>query len=415
MRRLPKLTKPKHIDREFTIKDFQNFSEKSDGLKATDNGLATAKLPIEIGNFSSEEIKRLYCVRNRLYAYLATGSLVGYVNGEWVEITTSAKEPYVVSYEKDGEDCTLIVGDSSLIVYDDQTTAYEQAIYGTRAVIYKGMMFVANGNELSFSKLFSYHDFSIGLTNAGFITTDKDYGEIIGLIPTKETLIIICQNAIYNLYPVGNRENYSLVKQDVALKAVKNSVQSAGNLTYLFSDEVFCKYQGGKLSKVECKLDFNEYDFDGQSGVDGNTYFATLINKLTGEKYLYTFNGVSGEENLIKTQNVSLADNGYFIEGQSVKKFDVQNQEGFNGEWRSVDLDFGSPKLKTLVEIAVRSHAPIDLEIKTSYASFNYKFDVGYNEFKTNLSDKSFKIKVNTQTFGASVELIKFTYRLQEE
>ncbi len=410
MRRIPKIKEPKHVDRTFVIKDFSKYSfgdeYVADGALKQTVGLSyLGQLP------SGVELLKAYFVRGSLYGYFSDSIVRVFKSGSWRVLLVSNLTPYIIPFKKDGKECTLIKGSSAFIRYDDDVIEVVQMPYGDSAVIYKGMLFVAKDNKLTYSKLFNYQDFTEGLQKSGFVTTDMNFGKIIALIPTESSLIIICERAIYHLYAVGQRENYSLVKQDVALKAEAGSVQNAGDKTYLISDGFLCKYQGGKLSKVDCGLDFLEFNFSGQSGVDANTYYATFTG-ATNNNYILVYNDITGEQNLIKTKNTILSDGGYSLGSEGVKKITKASVE--SGVWQSVKLDFGYPNIKSLTAVAIKSNSDIAVKIDCSYASEEFEFKKGYNQIKTHFTDKSFKLTITAQAEGLDVERIKFTYRLQE-
>ncbi len=408
MRKIPKLVSPKFTDREFAIADFSKYEKTafSSGEKGLKNGVTLQS----IGNADGVNARRVYSVGDCVYAYCVDNSIKVYASGEWQTLTNSAVEPYVIPFKKDGEDCALIAGDNAVIRYGDGRVEQTQAPSGSCAVVYKDMLFVSNANRLSFSKLFDYQDFSNGIENAGFVKTDAYYGEILALIPTENSLVIVCERAIYHLYPIGERENYSLVKQDVALKAQRYSVKNAGDKTYIMSNGSLCKYQGGKLSKVDCGLDFSKYAFNGNAGVDGNLYYATFVG-TDNAQVLFVYDGVTCEQVLINAQNVNLADGGYLLQ-DGVKRLIKDSERSLS--WESSALDLGTPKIKTLTAIAVKSNTSVNVKVKCSYGSVDLKFNKGFNQIKTYLTDNAFTLNLTAENGREGVELIKLTYRLQE-
>ncbi len=407
MRRIPKLTNPNHTDKTFVIDDFTKF------VRATGGELTTSGCAVDV-LAAVNGVKRYYFVREGHYAYLTNNKVVKYYNGSWREILSTTAEPYIIPFKENGVECTLVVGDSAIIIYDDNQIETLSLPYGKIAVIYKEMLFVAKDNKVLFSKLLDFQNFTGGLDNSGFVITDKDYGDIIALVPTKTVLIIVCERAVYYFSPIGERYNYSLVKQDIALRARDKSVQNAGDKTYVFSEKALCKLQGGNLTKVNCDLDGLNYDFDGQSGVDGNTYYATLRDN-SGEKYLFVFNQVTGSQSLIKANSLLLADGGYFLENDKIKRLAERLEAAEIAEWESLEVDFDLPNVKTLVGVAVKCNSPLTLELECSFGKQTLSFEKGFNMIKTNLTDKTFKLKRTASSLNASIERIRFNYRLQEE
>ncbi len=415
MRKLHKLTNPNHVDRVFTLKDFAKYTQSSQGLVASDKGLAVIETGVakEVVSANGLDVRRFYQVRDCFYAYLEGGSVVRYDGHEWIEIMVSEAEPYIIPFKVSGEQTTLIVGDSACTVDDDGQINLATAPYGNCATIYNDMLFVATDNVVRFSKLFDYQDFSSGIDNSGYVCTDENYGEVLALIPRKNELVVVCQRAIYYLITANERQNYSLVKQDVAIKARKGSVKNAGDVVYLFNDNALCKYKNGILTKVNCNLSA-DYKFNGQSGVDNNTYYAGLTD---GEEnvYLLAYNGITGSASITQVQSLLISDGGYFIEGDSVKELTQNTVTASEFSWQSIELDFDSSRIKSLVGIEVRTSVPVELELKYSYGKQRHRFVKGLSLLKTHVADNKFYIKLNFDSSNVNVEYVRFIYRLQEE
>ncbi len=431
MRKIPKLNYPSYKTKEYTLKGLGDFVVSPESVFEGDTVVNGEELKVNatttsVLNYALDEIKRYYYVRGEHYVYFANNVLKKYFNENWVTICTTETEPCIIPFKDEGQECTLIIGDSAIVICDDGETFTASLPYGNVATLYKEMLFVANGNTLYFSKLHDYKDFTSGLYNSGYITVNADYGEIIALAPTKNALLVVCERAIYNFYAVGDREDYSLVKQDVSIKAKRKSVQRFGDSLYLFSENTLCKYQNGKLTKIKCGLDYGNYLFNAQSGIDGNAYYVALSDSSLNN-YLYSYNYITGVELLANVSDIYLSDGGYFAEEYSVKKLSpngaislsVDGSNSYNlrsiVEWQSVDLDFGSPLVKSLLGVAVKSKKGLSLKLEYSYGSQTLNFEKGSNLIKMHIIDKSFNVQLINPSLDAGVERIKFIYRLQEE
>ncbi len=414
MRRLPKLIEPSHIEKKFVIKDFSKYTEQSEGVSFSGEGLTCKKTyPVQsVVSFNEGQASKLYKVNGKLFAYLTDGRILLSNGCSWQQIGASSVEPAIISLEIEGSLKTLLICDGCYFVDNAGNLQAVNLPYGKCAVAYKNMLFIANGNNIAFSRVGAFTDFTSGLDSSGFISTDIESGEVLALFPTKSYLVVVCERAIYHLKPVGERADYQLIKQDVALNVKRNSPQAVGDDIYLFDGNAFCRYNNNAFYKIDCAIN-GKYTFDGQSCVYGNFYYSTIID-LAGNSYLYAYNGVTGEE-IIMEGEVVLGDDGLFVAGGSVKRFSSSPAQSQEIRWESVELDFDSPLRKTLLGVEVRASAPVAIRLSCAYANKTLEFASGLNLIKTNLTDKAFKINVHSSGRDAKVHEIRFNYRLQEE
>ncbi len=413
MRKIPKLSPCDYIDRKFVIKDFGDYTLNSTNVDLSKKGITALKTYSRQPAITAYglRIKRLYRVKERFYAHLQSGTVYFQDGTGWRYLLTTSLEPYIIPINIDGNEYTLIVGDQAYLVDSNGALTNTAIPYGDCAVVYKDMLFIAKDNTILFSKLNDYDNFADGLENSGFIKTDVNYGQILELIPTKSALIVVCEKAICKLVAVGQRENYSLIKEDVKVSVKKGSVQAVGGEIYLVTANLLCKYKNGSLIKVEGAP--NEYSYLSQSCTRDNDYY-TLVEK-DGNSYIFIVNAITGQASLFTTTTSLLCEGGYFIDGDYVVSFSLLPAVQSDLAWESVALDFDSPLIKSLVGIEIRCSVPVNLEIEYSYGKQSFYFASGLSLIKTHIVDKSFKVKLSLTSQERGVEKIKFIYRLQEE
>ena len=415
--RIKSLTKPKFRTYTFSLDKKGDLSAHNFNLIMTDGEIRSGAMvkKIDIPYPESLSIKKIFHVGERYFLQTKTNELY-MLNGQvWENIAQVGDNLYIT-------ECS--VGGSSLIAigfddggfFIDQTGSILQADLpnGDCSVFYAGMLFVAKGNLLNFSKLLCVEDFSLGLNNGGFVKTEVNDGNILALVPMENCLVVFCEKGVYELTAVGERTDYKLIRQNVSISAEQGSVGYLGDKIFFINNGKLCYFKSGVVNSVDCDV-FEDFYFDGQSTVSGGVYIAKIKGISNRVKKLLYFDTNGFESSIIDLNVSQTASEGILLSGTQF--FGVSEKHNLNNDffWESKLLDLGFSEKKDLLYFGAYSDGEVKVSITGDTIKKTFELKKGYNERLLNIPSYGFTLSFFASGNFFKVKDIKIKYRIRGE
>jgi len=410
--RIKSLNKPSFRTYLYSLTDFASVTDKAYNLTADGESLRVGESLKETGLTLPENcnVRALYHSGDKWFLHDINGNFYVNLHGSWIFVEQIADvNTYVGEGMIDGKMRTIIGTENrDYYIGDDGYPVVIELPKGNACAFYSGMLFVADENTLKFSALLNAKE------QNGFIQTEKTDGDIIALIPTKYSLVIFTERAIYELVPTGERSDYQLKKQTFSVKPEKGSVWLAGGKMIFISQGAICAYESGYVNPVTSNFIGKGYVYDGEGGTDGTRYFARVRNIFNGRKGLLVCHAVSLNQSVIDMENCHIATD-LITDGnkvyQVVESVD-QNAEVF---WESEYIDFGVPCKKTLCYLGCYANCDLKVEITGDCMKKVLDLKKGYNERFLNIPSYAFKISVYGKGEKVGIKDFRLKYRIRGE
>lgn len=224
-----------------------------------------------------------------------------------IENLEFSSPPIGVCYNYNGEDC-IIFAKSSLgaYIYDGETvTEIDGAPPISSACIHYERLFATadGGKSLWFSDDFDPMNWSVSLTEAGFIDMSGRSGEALKVLSFSDALYVFRSYGITRVTAYGDQTQFSV--SDLFLssgKIMRDSVTYCGDRILFMATDGFYSFNGITATKILSGLDKTlDYGYSGVKGqfYNGKAYFLVrakyagaiydcmlVLNVLSGDCYL---------------------------------------------------------------------------------------------------------------------------------
>ncbi len=374
-----------------------------------------------------EEYIVYYASNKRLYIAIASGG-----DYEAISTVTFNEKPDVIAYNYLDLDVLLVSSPTDgLYLLDGKTlTKVDGAPPISSLCIHDERMFATGageGKSLWFSDDFDPTNWSISLTEAGFISFAGDQGKLLKAVSFLGYVYVFCEYGIIRVIATGDQQDFSVDnlygKQG---KIYGETVVSCGDFIIMLTSTGFYSFNGLTASKILSEYDDIILSADNHTakGVfDGRKVYISLNVNVGGNVQ----NAVLCFDVRDKTSYISLGlnvlDVCYYqgsqnavlcVCGNSLKPLVIDDsgnllEEPLLKSWESDYCDFSiSEKNKLLKKVVINAKGECTLTVKTKYKSVTYEIlRSGQIEFYPCLNGESFKFIINSN--ASDIEVYKLT------
>ena len=412
MRKKQYLTNPKTAVKNFKVEDFSLITDcftnvvLSDKVEATDMTLDSI---CEI----SETLVKSYYIGNRFFAFMKNDYIYEFYNHRLNPICTNATLPLMIDVLIDGKKEILIIEkQSASILKKDITFSFP---FGTAIAKYDGRIFVANGQNIYFSNIFNFTEYSTNIENAGFLSVNDEDGSVLELIEFGNCLFVICKKAIYKL-TISNQCDFTFSKCELDyLDILQESVKKVGNSIYFISQSKLCEFNGSSFKRISGEFDRHLKTATGSATTTEGLYSIKILIKST--EIFFVYNTFTGKHHYVcEDGGGSMGENGYvFIREYGMLKKITSNNILHLFNWESKEIDFSSPNKKTLLELRIKTKEELILTIQGDFGKKELHLVEGDNIKKFNLTSKSFKFSASLEANDFLIEDMNFKYSILGE
>ncbi|MBR1867938.1 MAG: hypothetical protein IJ800_05100 [Clostridia bacterium] len=345
-----------------------------------------------------------------------------------------SQKPEGVCYNYNGDDVIIFAsGEDGTFIYDgNQVTSIPSAPPITSACMHYERLFVTveGGRTLWFSDDFDPTNWSVSLSEAGFIDLVDFRGEMLKALSFLDYLYVFRSYGITRISAYGKQEEFTVSNLFTSSgKILKNSITVCGDRIIFFASDGIYSFNGLTATKIFEGLDgFVDYSYEQTKGqyFDGKAYFMTKIHKgdvlcdalmiievFSGTYYFIEGLGIVDIQLIDGRSAYELA----FLDGAGIKVFRLDGKGGklgipYRKEWKSKFGDFGIRKKKNLTEVSLFTATRITLEVNCDGKTF--QFDVPGGEerkaVRPNIRGYKFSFKIICEEENADVSALTVNF-----
>ena len=369
----------------------------------------------------------VYCSDGSMHYYNLYNNNGAYFNKiTGLNFTT---EPCVINYNYNGDDVILLSSATNglKMLNGENVTSVDGAPSITSMCVHNERIFATSsgqGTSLWFSDDFNPTNWSISLTEAGFINMVDNRGDMLKVLSFSSYLYVFRSYGISRVTAYADQEDFSVLNLYTSQsKIYGKSVTMCGDYAIYLAEDGFYKFNGVSASRIMKRYDkfLKGVDNLNAEGVftEGKLYMN--VNILIDDEIcnvILVYNVDDGSSYLIKGCNVislglAEGENRYAVCLCKDKKvlYNLEKTGSYEGValkkvWRSATTDFDVPKVKKRLEkITFLTDYDVDLTIvadKRTTKKYKVKGG-GVREVKVHLKGEVFSFEFSCQTEKARI------------
>ena len=411
MRKKQYLVNPKVKIKEFKVNDFSNITDCAINVKISDK-LCSNDITLKFVCLFVDTMIKSYYIGDRFFAYMKDNTIYEYKNKRMESVLKVSSQPLLIDILVNGIKEILVVEiNGAYILKKDITFNFP---YGQCIAKHKGRLFVADGKNIYFSNQFNFTVYSTNIENQGFISVDDNAGKILDLIEYKDSLMVVCEKAIYKLRLIDQNFEFDKIELDY-VDILPNSAKKVGDKIYFISQNKLCEFDGS--SRIMLNGDFDRFlplAKEFATSVQGLYSIKVAVN---GRDVFLVYDTSTKEHYYVWTDGVgNMGENGYvFVEEFGTIYRINANTNNQTYEWQSKDIDFESLNKKALLELRLTVDQPMALYIQGDFGTKEIQLSEGVNIKKLNLTSRAFKMRIYQYANTLLVKDLSLKYKIVGE
>ena len=302
------LVEPKLKTQTFKVSNFIPYSALS-SQSLIDETVQASPNKIERLASTPSNTQSAYFLGNRLFLYTSDKNIYEYINYSFKKVIACPKKPILMTAMIGGvEEILVICGEDSFMLGQSQTkvTVPEGEYWAN----YNNRLFIAKNKNLYFSGNFDYDNLTMDISNFGFINVTYEDGNIIGLVPFENKLVVFCTYAIYTLNISADNEFTFTKCNTCAVNIITKSVAKVGDEIIFVSNRKICSYKNGKVEIIDTI--FEKYLPNTMTKATGyNGHYAINFNE-NSINYVYMYNAKNRKANILNVVKGELIGGKYY-------------------------------------------------------------------------------------------------------
>lgn len=412
MRKKEYLFSPKVAIREYKVDDFKKITYYATNVVLSDKVCATDITFNFLCTMSGSLVKSYY-VDNRFFMYSTNKRLYEYLNYRLVTALIDITKPLITDVVINGNKEILIIESTTAYILNKKITFTFP--YGTCIAKYDGRLFVGDALNVYFSNVFNFTEYSTNIENAGFLSVNKEDGEILELVSFNDCMYVVCKNAIYKL-KISSEGEFEFKKCEIDyLNILENSVKKIGKKIYFISQKKLCEFDGNSFKRING--DFDRFLGGATESATATKSFYSIKIMINETVNFLVYDTLTGNHHYIWNDGVGkIGENGYLFVSKFLTVYQIdynKNMQVFS--WYSNEIDFGTTKKKTLFEIRITADQPLPLMIEGDFGAKMLPLKQGENVIKLGLTSKRFKMSVSIESYTFEIGDMKFKYKIVGE
>ena len=408
MRKKEYLIKPNLSIKEYKVKSFTDITEYSlhvdlgDKITANNFGLS------HCCSHSNAMVKSFF-IANRLFLFMKDTRTYEYVNKSIGTVLINKTEPIMIDVLLNGKTEILVIENNSAYILNKGIKFTFP--YGTKVIKYDGRLFVAKEKNIYYSNEFNFTEYSTNIENVGFLSVAAEDEKVQDLIPFNDCLYVICKKAIYKL-TILNGE-FSFTKCEInQIDILEGSSKKIGKNIYFISSSRLCVFDGNTVKTIEGEFDRFLDTAKGVATTNEGMYLIAIT--INSENVYFVYNTFNGKHHYVWVKGAgTVGEAGYvFINKALYRLTYTKNFKMFC--WHSKELDFSTPKKKTLMEISINVPTTLEITVEGDFGSKVIKLETGFNVKKLYLTSRLFKFKINANRNKFLIQDLSFKYIVME-
>ncbi len=354
----------------------------------------------------------IFYVNDNFFLY-STDRLYRHINLNTGTITASTKlyseSLKVIAFRYKGADETLLFARDNYIVRQTLQPKFSLPL-ADFGIFHANVMFLAKDNLLSFGKTFDKVVDNVPYTFDYNFSTQLSDGKIVGLMSTKNYLYVICQHSIYKLQHFGEDCNLSIEKLSTPYLDIPAKVFcDIGNKGYFVSCKKLYRLVGDKVELCKSYLNNQEYTILNKAFTSDGKYMLPI--EVNNRQFTYCIDTMTHQECSFEYRKFFTDKGGYTSKNLVVCKVDFSYKDSVGEGYKSIPLDFGNCKIKTIVEVQADIAGSANLRLSGDYTDKILVLNNGCNAKKCSLTSKKFILNFENPSIDFYIKSIRIKYK----
>ena len=254
----------------------------------------------------------------------------------------------------------VIIGGKCAAVFDPDIGLDDIAIkeYLSCGLMHRGRLFGANEFDLWWSGPGGFTDWENGSDGCGHLSVNSEFGIVTNMLEFKGNIVIVHQFGIEILKAEGSPETFAIEPVDFNNEYIyEKTTCVVGGKLYFFTDSGLKCFDGNKITPVKLR---NRVTSPWSVASYGTVYFVAGV--VDGEYGVLCLDTENGESCILEERmDIIYTKNGVRGFNGGVRKWIIKSS-GSAFSYKTLPLDFGTKKLKTLTKIEFEGTATITVD-----------------------------------------------------
>ncbi len=406
--RVDKLVVPKlNSIKTFKMKDFAKYSEVSPNLDI-DKEIKTANYSITLLKKAPDLTENAYFVGNRLFVYTSDNFIYEYKNYSFVKLEECLSMPKLFAVIIDGKEEILVITDQAYILGKNQIKFTLPSL--ERLTNYNNRLFYSNKKNIYFSDAFDVGNFTMDISNSGYISVPSRDGTIVELVSYEDNLFVFCKQAIYVLN-ISVNDDFTFTRCNTcALNIMDKSVAKVGNEIFFISDNRLCSYKNGKVEIQQTNFE-NMFQDSALTAIGYKENYA-IIFSTHNQNNVYMFDTINRRDYVLTCQRCEFIGDKYLYDSVSNQIYQFNNKNLESKVWTSKTIDFGVHYKKAITEIGMYASSNALFYVFSDCGNSCFTLKQGNNYIKLNLEGKRFYFRIFPSSQDVLLKDFQIKYRI---
>ncbi len=355
----------------------------------------------------SSAVEKIFGIGEDIYLLSSDGFFYKRENGTFLAVSSTqfGTDLKFLPVTYNGEKATLVVTPSTAEIDCGETSLQVSVPYGILR-FYAGRLFVASGKTLYYGDLFNFTSCGVGNMRGGFIETENEDGDIVGIEEKDGKLFMICENAVLSLTAFTSPEEFKMERVCANSGAQAGSVAKVGDRIYFIGEEGLKRFDGKKTETASVTLAGEVADGDAESYC--GKYVITV--KRNGVSHTYVYEDFTGAEDIIGLPDHAVSDGAVTAQSSVGKVMRLTASYAFFSGETQDESDFGTSKEKVAIaaDMSVTGSAVFNISGKTETVS--KQVTGGENYLRFNVAGRKFSVSFTGASSDFSVNRFKIIY-----
>ncbi len=407
--KLNQLITPKIQKKVFNIKDFSAYSDFCPNVLIGEE-LTSIKQKVAFLGYVPSTVKKVYFIHNKILIYTSDKYVNEYKTNKLIKLDTCPSQPVLVSIMFNGVEEILVVCAETAFILGKSETKFSVP-FGENIVIYDNRLIIAKETSLYIGGEFDVANLSINLTKFSQINMPSQEGNVLGIVPYEESVVVFFQKSVYIL-KISDANHFTFTKLNTRLLDVKtSSIAKVGNEIFFISNKKLHVYKNGKIDVLTLLF---------ESCLSRNTKTANAYNEyylipfiLNSQNYAYMFNTQSRKVHILKGFEGNFFGGKYLHDDDKYHINQINEEATVSLTWNSLKMDFGTHQNKAITSISIISTKIAQIYVYSEKGRDFFTIQEGPNYIKLNLNGKQFNFSISTfYNVDAVIKDLQITYRI---
>lgn len=355
----------------------------------------------------SSAVEKIFGIGEDIYLLSSDGYFYKREDGVFIAVSSTqfGTDLKFLPVTYNGERATLVVTPSAAEIDCGETCLQVSVPYGILR-FYAGRLFVASGKRLYYGDLFDFTSCGVGNFGGGFVETEDEDGDIVGIEEKDGKLFMICENSVLSLTAFTSPEEFKMEKVCANTGAQAGSVAKVGDGICFIGEEGLKRFDGKKTETASVTL--ADEVVEGEAESYCGKYVITV--KRQGVAYTYVYEESTGAEDIIRLPDHAVSGGAVTADDSVGKIVRLTASYAFLAGETEDESDFGTSKEKVAIAADIRVTGSAVFNISGKTETVSKQVMGGENYLRFNVSGRRFSVSFTSASSDFSVDRFKIIY-----